>query len=128
MIESIEQELSNFIYEAFPPEIKVLSAGGTSKKGKAKTVLCKTNGKFRKGTRLDVFTEETIDLGNGKTEVIQNKVGELKITAIKSSKVIEGKVIKGSSDIYKLKEEKITLKCKPSFRTGMFDSINSIRN
>ncbi|MFK8006177.1 MAG: hypothetical protein AB8H03_07395 [Saprospiraceae bacterium] len=126
MLKNLEQEFSDFIYEVFPPAVTILSAGMESKRGKAKLVLCRTNAKFRDGTRFNVYTEETIDLGDGQVEVIENKVGELKMTTNKSTQIIACKVVKGKSEIYKLNEDKVTLKCKPNFKTGMFDGFDNI--
>lgn len=126
MISNIEKELSNFTYEVFPPKMSIVKISKKSKRGKAKSVYCKTNAKFSVGTRLDIYTEDILELGDGENEIISNKVGELKVTAIKSDTIVECKVVKGAKKVVELQEAKTPLKCRPNFRTGMFDGVEKL--
>lgn len=111
-----------FTFDVFPPEILVIKVN-ESKKNKAKLVLCKTNAALRKGVKLDVFTEQRLDLGDGDIEVIKSEVGELKIVEVQSKRVVLCKVIKGGQEIMSaVGNEK--LKCKPNYSgTSIFGGL-----
>lgn len=115
-------EFSVFMYEVFPPEITVIKVEEI-KKEKAKTVLCKTSARLPEGIKLEVFSEEKIDLGGGETDVRKKPVGRLKIDKVESEKLVLCDVKEGGEAILNAMNAKTTLKCTPNFERGLFDGL-----
>lgn len=126
-IKAIRKKATQFIYEAFPPQITVFKSEEVKKK-KAKKVYCRTNALLQKNSRMEVYTEEVFDLGDGDKEVISKVVGELIITEVVGKKVVLCKVKKGGGEIYKAMENKETLKCRLTHKSGMLDGVSDIFN
>ena len=123
----IEWEFSVFMFEAFPPAISIVRVEELTKKGKPKTVICKTSVKLPDGVKLDVYTEEVIDLGDGDKDVRRKEVGKLKVLEVQSNKVVLCDIKDGTDEIEALLPGKTPLKCRVNFETSYFENMNPFR-
>ncbi len=123
-LRDIEKEFTKFAYDAFPPTINIIRVVD-EKKGKAKTVYCKTTALLQKSNKLDVYTEEVFDFGEGDTDIVKKDVGELIIVEVQSARLVLCKVRKGGKEILKALENKVELKCSVNGKTSIINDLKS---
>lgn len=112
LAEKCSCEFARFMYDVFPPEIKLIQLE-EEKKGKAEKVLCTTSAALPKNGLLSVFAEEMIgDL------VRQKEIGKLRVIEMQGEKLALCDVQKGGEDILAKINAKTTLKCKSEITDG----------
>lgn len=121
-------QFSLFAFEVFPPDISVVRVEETGKKGKsASKVLCKTSAKLPDDVKLDVFSETTIDLGDGDTDVRKTNVGQLKVGKVESEKSVLCEVKSGGEEILNLINSNTKLKCTLNLEGSILDDWNPFK-
>ena len=117
-------QLSTFMYELFPPDVKIVKIEETDKKGnKAKAVLVKSSSPLPENAFLDIYMvyEESID-----GEIMTRKIdyGRLKIKNVESEKLALCVVKSKAEEIFQAFTDQKQLKCTVSFETGWLPQIN----
>lgn len=126
LVKKIEWEFSVLMFEVFPPQISILRTEELTKKGKPKTVLCKTSVKLPDGVKLDVYTEKEIDLGDGDKDISRKEIGRLKVIEVQSNKVVLCDIKDGTDEIAAALDNKTPLKCKVNFETSYLERLNPL--
>jgi hypothetical protein len=105
-------EFARFMYDVFPPEIKVIQLEEI-KKEKAEQILCSTSAILPRNGILSVYVEEVVA-----GYVRQKEIGKLRVLEMQGDNLVLCDVQKGGEEILIKMNAKNLLKCKSEITDG----------